>query len=1041
MQVALIHISDIHLRTDKGNPIIDRVQSLTAAIRSNLTTPTHCVLLVSGDIAFSGKREQYKLADDLIDTVGLTLLQEKDIVLSWEEIYVPGNHDVDLSKNPVSRELLLDNVLSDAQTSTKLSEDKIAECLTAQDDFFAFASSRTSQTFSGVNDRLAWHHILTVDKKTINIRCFNTAWLSRLNEKKNSLLAPIWLAPSSYRSDLDVTMFHHPTGWLETINSLRFKTLVEQNSDLVCTGHEHSPDEYAVRKVTGEFNTYFAANALQDEYDPTLSGFHMYLINLEERSKKTIGYDWKDDIYAKSTETDWVELERSENLNSDRFQSTETFRQWLNNPGAAFTHPRKPQLFLRDIYVYPDISEWDVAQGRVRKTITARIKGKDLAGYVRDNRKVIVYGQENSGKTALTKVLYTDLQELDVVPLRLPGESLTKPDRKTVERTIENHFAAQYDARMFERYRQLPQERKVLIIDDFQKTGLNRAGWSRLIDVFASLAGSLVLVANDSFQMQELRDANLSHHPLLAFKHCQIKEFGQLRRYELIKKWVTLGQEYTQTEVEQTNAVKQAEQVMRVVLGKKLLPHYPLFVLTILQSNEAASTKDTVTGAFSYHYEVLIKAQLAEVKTKLTPDTLITYLSFVAFEMFSDKRKCLDQTQLDTVTVRYQSKHHMSFDQHYVVETLLAARVLERLHEDRYRFSYSYLYYYFVAKFFSTNLHSREHEEDLRGAISYLVEHIHVEDYANIVIFLFYLTNDEKMMQLILAKTKEQYSDFAPCDYDRDFEFTNRLLSLDPPELTLNDPSNPETHLDYRRKVDENSEVDEAASEPAYEDEDRIKEHDIDDYLRINMALKLMQILGQIVRNVPGSITGELKLEIIQEAYLVGLRLMQYIASLMRENVEEVRDHFASLIRKELRIDNPQELMIKTSAILTDLIYMAATGIIQRISNAVGSAHLSETYPLIDASSIKVPAMLIDVAIQLDHSVVFPKRDVIASYKVLEKNYIPRIVLRSIVRDYFYKYPEDHALRQSVCDQLGIKVNEVGFIGSASKKILPKPRQ
>ncbi len=1037
MQLALIHISDIHFRTDRSNPILDKAEALAAAIASNLKVPTHCILLVSGDVAFSGLDSQYKVAEEFLDDLGLRLFESGNVV-SWEEVYVPGNHDCDLSLNPVSRELLIESVVTDAQVSNNLSEQKIGECLNVQDNFFAFTARRTSKTFANVRDRLAWQHIMTLDKQTIIIRCFNTAWLSRLHEKKDSLLAPDWLVNSNFQTDLDVTVFHHPIGWLDATNGRRFGKLVEQASDLICTGHDHDPDGYIKSKFTGEISTFLEADALQDESNPTQSGFRIYLVNLQDRSKQTISYTWRNNIYIRSSECEWTTLERRENIIRDRFQNHDNFiQQWLNNPGAAFSHPRKANLQLRDIYVYPEMSEWSIALGTARRTFTGRVHGEDLAGYVRKNGKVIIYGRENIGKTALTKVLYTDLQEQNVIPLRLTGDLLTKPDPKVVERIIERQFVSQYDESLLERYRQLPLERKAIIIDDFHKTKLNRQGWSQLIDILVTLTGSLVLVASDAFQIQELRDANLQQHPLLVFKHCWIKDFGQLLRYELINRWVLLGQEFTLSDAEKTAAVKQIEQVMRVVVGRNLMPSYPLFILTILQSHEAAGTKDTATGAFSYHWEILIKDQLAAVVTSVTPDTLVTYLSAIAFSMFSDKRKCLEQNELETVTANYQSLHTMTFNREDVVKALLEARVVELLPDGRYRFSYSYIYYYFVANYFATNLYSQKHEKELRDVISYLVHHIHVDDYANIIIFLFYLTNDEKLMKLVVDKAKEQYANFTPCDYDQDFKFTDRLLSLNPPELTLDASGDEEVGREYRRQVDEETESEELSDEA----EDRIKEQELDDYLRINFALKVMQIMGQMVRNVPGSLTGDVKLEIIHEAYLVGLRLMQYVTSLLRDDIESVRDSYASLLQKELRIDNPEELKIKTNYILTDIILMSATSVIQRISNAVGSVHLSETYKLIKDNSLKVPISLIDIAIGLDHLTAFPKQKVVDANKSLEKNYVARTVIRSLVRDYFFKYPEDFALRQSVCNLLGIKVNEVGFVGRVDKKILPTPRR
>ena len=96
MNLTWLHISDFHFRA--GDPY-DRDVVLRALVESvkRFRANSHAPDLVfaTGDIAYSGKADEYKLAtqffDDLLDATGL---DRRHLFL------VPGNHDVDRSLVP-----------------------------------------------------------------------------------------------------------------------------------------------------------------------------------------------------------------------------------------------------------------------------------------------------------------------------------------------------------------------------------------------------------------------------------------------------------------------------------------------------------------------------------------------------------------------------------------------------------------------------------------------------------------------------------------------------------------------------------------------------------------------------------------------------------------------------------------------------------------------------------------------------------------------------------------------------------------------------
>lgn len=95
--VLFLHVSDIHFRRDSG-----AVTDIDDDLRNELLLDAKAFadehgkpdgILVSGDIGFSGQREEYEIAatwtNRLCEAVG------RDGLYVW---CVPGNHDVDQSK-------------------------------------------------------------------------------------------------------------------------------------------------------------------------------------------------------------------------------------------------------------------------------------------------------------------------------------------------------------------------------------------------------------------------------------------------------------------------------------------------------------------------------------------------------------------------------------------------------------------------------------------------------------------------------------------------------------------------------------------------------------------------------------------------------------------------------------------------------------------------------------------------------------------------------------------------------------------------------
>src|SRR5690348_8239931 len=96
MKTALLVLSDIHI-TSATDPILGIPGSIAQACYSTLPHVDAVIVLIAGDVAFSGKGDQYALALEFFREIKAWLRAERDIPIHFA--VVPGNHDCDFQKD------------------------------------------------------------------------------------------------------------------------------------------------------------------------------------------------------------------------------------------------------------------------------------------------------------------------------------------------------------------------------------------------------------------------------------------------------------------------------------------------------------------------------------------------------------------------------------------------------------------------------------------------------------------------------------------------------------------------------------------------------------------------------------------------------------------------------------------------------------------------------------------------------------------------------------------------------------------------------
>jgi predicted MPP superfamily phosphohydrolase len=1026
MRILIVQISDIHLKAPAG-AVGDRAAKVAQAVVAKAPNVDACYLVLTGDVANTGDPAQYSAARQFIERIKEGLLGAR--IASINVVAIPGNHDLNLASETDTRGFLLDSLDKYLATNVDFDGSAFQSIISVQDDFFQFESDVSRLSPLPNREKLYYRRSFRTGDRTVVFHCFNTAWLSRRHEQQAKLFLPpqIYDYQTPPETDLSIAIFHHPYNWLDANNQKLLRSFVEAQADVVLTGHEHDADVGRFVSIMGQNLDYLRAPAFSDP-KAERNGFQCLVVDFDKREQDIAVFNWEGDRFEEAENATWL-LQRNANRAADPLSPRMEFENYLQEVGTAFRHPRcvEPQcaLRLRDLYVYPDLKHREVDKILKGKyTERPPIQGKEFPDFLSTHSTVVVFGADDCGKTSFMKVLYEDLTAEGLLPVLLKGDDLRKVrDDRTLVTALSRAIMRQYASNSATPYLQADRNKRILLIDDLDKARLSRNGQIRLVDSARGRFERIVIVAPDFMEIQDML-SQAATDPFFGFERCTIKECGHFHRQKLIENWLRVGTDGSEEAPESINKqIKEIDKTISTLLGKNVLPHHPFTILSLLQLLESKDTTATANGSYGYLYEMLLKQALATVNAK-DVDEKITYLSGIGYAMFRKKRPELNDEEMRAEHDAYCDRYDMVRDFSKMMDDLLRAEVLVE-EANVYRFKYPYELYYSTAKYFQF------HAPSLRNELFSISDHIYGERNANVLIFYVYLTRDDSLIGHIIENARRIFANYKECDMEADVEFMNLLLSASPAPLEL-EYGDPDARRDaFNKKRDEakekNEPLDLEDDEVAYDDKLQI-------LTKILIAIKTLQVLGQILRNFTSSLEGPLKLDMTKECYSLGLRTITAILSCCQNDIPALRRYFGSLISERTGITDPKKLASRTEEVIVWMGTASAAGMVKRVSYAAGHVDLTRTYRRVLDSDERLSVRIIDAAIRLDHFKNPPEDELDGLSRRVRKNGFAFTVIRELVGEYLYFFGRHLPAMQRIGAQWGIAVTAPSLIGNRSKR-------
>ena len=946
MRIAFIHISDFHF-TNRERSVAERARKTVIAVRSAVSGEDVVpFLVVTGDLAFSGKEDEYGPIGVLLNEIreGAKVEFGTDLPI----VIVPGNHDVD---GP-------EKTLKELEDSISAFESDL-DMLYGMEFEKSEAYRRFVQAYDIVPDEANGTFVKTfdlkVDKERVSVRAvmISSSPFSSLEKEQgrhylpdaaiDSVALRQW---SSATVPYNIVAVHHPLHWFDDETKLKLRRAFQSNADFLFMGHEHMT--YASSSSTdGQTQTVVSQAGEYALDDWWKSSFSCVVLDTKTHGSTAIEFEWnpQDQLYVVRGSKNEGRIfakgggyrPRAEHLHlmqSDRMDIADSFLEYFEFPSLQIEDP------LRET-----------------RAVKRRGHGGEEAIFDRigNARIVNIVGPSYSGKTTLLRYLYLRSLDRGYVPLILDADSCVK----SFKRSMANIVAQQYGETDYDRsrYQQTPIEKKLLFIDDFESVKKEGTAGEYLLRALEDV-DTVVVVTAQSVLLDSEAQVNvelLNESSLCLVKMCG---FTKSHRSALVSRICSITGVDTSMTDDICASIDHA-----VAEYHYMFPLNPGFVIQYLkyglQQGNTASILARCAQPFGDVYQGNINNSLCDAKRcsdsvcsdALWAQLMMGILGEVAYAMHQGRSAEITRDDLSKEIERYLKEYEISGISISDVRTsMLESGILSPIGDaDIYRFSSNSHLAFFVAKcicakFGSDSDDKASFSEDLNRLLS----EISYEINESVLLFMAFLQDNAIIPLEVCDRTEELLKDIAPVN---DLEFAWNAGNL--PSM-VSDESRQMTDDAIERAEEKQSDSNLYEYYGPYDysfDDEALSRR------RVATAVKLMEMTGRMFSSKFMGIVGEKKSRISQSVYDSAHRAIGHIADTSLRRFDEGVDELIARLkeaggdvptREELRRLYSQMLMAGSLSLLDEVAFSISEGIvIDYMVNTPADDELARVFQLI----------------------------------------------------------------------------------------------
>ena len=756
MRIIFLHLSDMHFKDQQGLNFF-QIGKIVDAI--NIVGKfDNIVIVISGDIAYSGENNQYIIAYNCVGKIISGVKKKYGVSGKNHVLCVPGNHDMDYTDGCfTSKEL--QNI-----RNQKAYDKHIDAELLKQKAFYSF--SEKNDCFSSHN--VFCQKTLSFGDFQIEANLINSAIFSICEEDKGLHFIPQFCINELFvptGADFVITVMHHSPEWYTDMQKNSLEAIVYGKSSIVFYGHEHYLGNKTVSNEGDPIAIIQAGGKLCDNDNWTQSTFHLSVLdtNTFEYSQNKLVWNAKQQQYEKTNGSTTI-LPRKPSLERRMHVTDEFTKKLLEDEKHNIT-----ANFI-DYYIFPRIQE-DGVNGNVEKEHTTE---ESFISALLEKKKVLITGGYNSGKTALIKALFFALsKEFAVIFCDITNIRGKKADRMLRNCFIDIYGESESD---FSRFLQIPKDRRIIIVDDIDQ--IKSESFESLVDYLKDLFEYFIFTSKQLLdlslvnRMKVLLKANDS---LFRFK---IMPFFSDKRYELIQKLVgiTIGDKslITKTTEMLANAINSQ---------RRFISLDPDFIIKYVDyyCKNIGDVNNNDSGVFSKVFEAnLVNALSLHQSPNLSVDKLFVLLSKIAYFIHFNKAYPIEEKQIIKIIESYNMDYGANVDYLVAITAICNARILVKENIGGYRFTNRNYLAYYVAREVNSQYNITGDDVDLQTILKCSCFGIN----SDVLLFISYITDNIKILRFILHTANELTSNWPEFNFSEnmpEFLKSDRVHKVLPP--------------------------------------------------------------------------------------------------------------------------------------------------------------------------------------------------------------------------------------------------------------------
>jgi len=699
--------------------------------------------------------------------------------------------------------------------------------------------------------------------------------------------------------------------------------------------------------------------------------------------------------------------------------STEHQNFLRNAEMLSHAHSQKEIVTLDDIFVYPDLDKFDKSK-EYDETIET-INSEKIIEQLIEFQKIAIAGENQSGKTTLCKKIFIRLREMNLIPIYINDK--TNRLRGDMDKIIARFFNKEYEGIEFNK---INKDRIVPIIDDFHYTKYKEKQIRKL-----DLYRYTIIVVDDIFNLN-IADENI----LTKYISYQIMELKPSIRDSLIRKWISLsdkGMEDSSSELFFYQDLDKATELINTSLGKVfgsgIMPSYPFHILTILSTYEtlAKPLNQKITSQ-GYCYQALIYIYLRKQNVRNEDiDTYINFLSEFAYHFYINQTYEITKDQLSSFMEEYLRKYNLPIEQDTLLDKLIRAQLIGIDSFNNYYFNYLYIYYYFIGKYLS------DHIDERMDDIYYIMNNLHIDENAYILIFLSHHSKNPKIIQNLITIGRKLYPKNQPAKLDKEeCKFFDEQADIIVEALLPPSNTTPEKERHERLKIQDK--IEELSNN---NDNNATQTEAIE--IEIRRTIKTVEAMGQIIKNRVGSLERTQLEDLFMEAMNINLRFLSEFFNVIKDEssqqeiltfIKKRLEMISKIQQKELTRDEEEKI---SREIFWNINFFTMFGIIYKTIHSIGSDKIMSIVEKCCENDNIPSIFLIKQGILMDY------------YKNVQTNEISKVIsndnfsemakriLKFMIVNYSSLHPINRRDRQKIEQEIGISSMKLLRLGTKKK--------